>query len=497
MKRLTKNISFLLAILLLSGCILSCSETAENTQKDPADEPILNRETEAETEEETADPRLSADLDIMDLDGMTFHIYGGPPNDGGDWHVHDMIVEEMNGEVLNDSIFERNLFLEETYHFNIELTESTGSVQQEIENFVASGETTYHVFGTNAGIAANIAKSGYSYNLNSLPYFDFTQSYWSPSLVQPLSIEGRLFMVVGDISVVPKEGVRAFYFNKGLQADYQLESPYELVREGTWTYDKMFSMMETATHDTNGDGKMDKKDRYGMMGQSLLGMVLYQGSGESIVSKDENDSFILTVENERSVNALLKITELIQERKEHILFNDDWRGMLTMFENNQALFYTEVMLHIETMRGFDVDLGIIPTPKFDEQQENYSHFIDSTCNIVYSLPISNPDPDTTAYILEVISAASRHYITPAYYDVCLKAKYARDEESSQMLDIIFSTYHLDLSAIYGWGNMHGYLNSAFKDGGNIVSTIAALRGLTTKAIGKTIDMFYKNDSWKS
>ena len=38
--------------------------------------------------------------------------------------------------------------------------------------------------------------------------------------------------------------------------------------------------------------------------------------------------------------------------------------------------------------------------------------------------------------------------TPAYYDVCLKSKYARDEESSRMLDIIFDTYRLELSDVY-------------------------------------------------
>ena len=66
-----------------------------------------------------------------------------------------------------------------------------------------------------------------------------------------------------------------------------------------------------------------------------------------------------------------------------------------------------------------------------------------------------------------------------------------------MLDIIFSTYRLDLANMYGWGNMYGYLNSALNDGGNIVSTLAALRGLTTKALGKTIDKFKGNDSWES
>ena len=154
------------------------------------------------------------------------------------------------------------------------------------------------------------------------------------------------------------------------------------------------------------------------------------------------------------------------------------------------------MLHIETMRGYDVDFGIIPTPKYEESQQNYSHWVDNGCNLFYAVPVSLSDPDTSAYMLEAIAAASRYYLTPAYYDVCLKGKYSRDEESSEMLDIIFNTYHLDLGDVYGWGNISGFIMSALVDNGNISSTIAALRSMTNKSIKKTLDKFYKNKSWE-
>jgi len=42
-------------------------------------------------------------------------------------------------------------------------------------------------------------------------------------------------------------------------------------------------------------------------------------------------------------------------------------------------------------------------------------------------------------------------LLPAYYDIALKGKYVRDEESEEMLDLIFATKVFDLGWIYQIG----------------------------------------------
>jgi len=489
MKKFVRRLAWMEAVLILLASAVSCSEDGENLDTESTS-PVLSEETSTH-EEATLDERLVPGLEIRNLDGTTFRIFG-PKDTGEDWQLHDMAAEEMNGEVLNDEIYKRNDFLTETYDFNIELPDPAGA---SLASLITAGDTTYNAHAINAAGSVPLAADGMLLNLKSLPYIDLTQPYWSQTLTSPLSIAGRTYMATGDITVVPKEGVRAFYFNKDLLKDYHLDSPYELVREGRWTVDTMFSMMEAATTDLDGNGVMDKHDRYGFIGQTFMGIVLYQGSGESFASKDENDLYTITVENERSVSALIDITALMAQEKNNIYMTDDWQWLLSMFENDQGLFYTEVMRHIETMRGYDVVFGIIPTPKYDEAQENYSHYLDRGCNLFYSLPITAIDPDTDAYILEVIAAASRHYVTPAYYDVCLKSKYTRDEESSEMLDIIFSTYHLELAEVYGWGNMVSALNDCMNNNGNVSSRLKALHKVTAKHLKKTIESYQDNDTW--
>jgi len=445
MKKSAKYLALAEAILLLSFSYLSCSDADEQETTGPDTHPAI--ETAAEVEEETSDPRLIPDVEIMKQNDMVFRIYGYPPNEGGHWSVHDMVTDDLDGTVLNDSIYERNRFLEETYGFSIDVT-TASSMQQEIANLVSSGDNTYQVYGSNARTGVASAQMGYYRDLQSLENMDLTRSHWDHSLIDPLTVENRAFLATGDITVVPKEGVRVFYFNKDLIEDLHLESPYDLVLNGTWTLDKMFEMMQNGASDLNGDGIIDDNDRYAFQGSGDFPILFYLGANEEFIGKDENDSMILMAENERSVNVMMHVAELLDQNKDIIIRTWDWQGMLRRFDSQNALFYTDAAVHIETMRSYEVNFGILPTPKYDAAQDTYINYIDYFCNIFYAIPVCAPDPENTAYILEVISAASKQYITPAYYDVCLKSKYARDEESSRMLDIIFDTYRLELSNVY-------------------------------------------------
>ena len=53
-------------------------------------------------------------------------------------------------------------------------------------------------------------------------------------------------------------------------------------------------------------------------------------------------------------------------------------------------------------------------------------------------------------------------VTPAYYDVQLEGKMIRDEESSDMLDIILSTRLYDIGATYQIGGYNEKLMDMFR-----------------------------------
>jgi len=58
-------------------------------------------------------------------------------------------------------------------------------------------------------------------------------------------------------------------------------------------------------------------------------------------------------------------------------------------------------------------------------------------------------------ILEALAAESMNTLKPAYYDLSLKGKYVRDEESEEMLDLIFQSRIYDLGWLYLIGDYGG------------------------------------------
>ncbi|MBQ3591624.1 MAG: hypothetical protein II979_06745, partial [Clostridia bacterium] len=129
-----------------------------------------------------------------------------------------------------------------------------------------------------------------------------------------------------------------------------------------------------------------------------------------------------------------------------------------------------------------------------EAQEGYAHFLDSHCNIMYSLPVTQAAPEDAAYILETIAYASRTTITPAYYDICLKSKYSRDEESAAMLDIIFTSYRLELADVFAIGDIYSSVVSGLQKG-NISSMLAGKETSVQTAIETVTEKFTEGNNW--
>ena len=136
-----------------------------------------------------------------------------------------------------------------------------------------------------------------------------------------------------------------------------------------------------------------------------------------------------------------------------------WRDKQIAFENSQGLFFSEVLQLAERMRASDVYFGMIPFPKYDENQKNYYAFADSHCMNHMFIPTTNQHLEETKQILEILNAESYYIMRPAYYDKALNGKFIRDDESSKMLDIILANKAISQDMMYSWG-MYEALNNA-------------------------------------
>ena len=468
-----KKILILFASAALLILLASCSqEPAGNTGPDAAD----SRETDdipAATTE-----RFTPDLPEIDFGGYEFRALV-PVNNAYGSYTFD--TEEETGDNLNDAIYKRNRYVEEKY--NVVLT------QTEISDFwplidmfkksVMSGSDDFDVSTQNRSL--NLASQGYCLLPDDLPYIDMSRPWYAQDLNNTYRIGNKNFIAYSDECMSVYDAVIAICFNKTLIRDLGLDNPYELVLNGTWTHDKFFAMCAAAVADLDGDGVMTDADRYGILSQNdeFLGN-FWVAAGIKTVGKDHDDMLALNLAgNEPLLNILEKTHQNIYGGEK--IFFDTYKDKVTsfqgelvdvshkQFENNLGLFVTAKMVRIPHLRTMETDFGIIPFPKADENQTRY--YAASNGAWPKIVPNTAPNPERTSIILEALAAESRNLTIPAFVEICLKTKYVRDEESTEMLTIILNSVTEDLGTTIFWDSVKSTLLNEVMGKGNFISVI--------------------------
>jgi hypothetical protein len=110
---------------------------------------------------------------------------------------------------------------------------------------------------------------------------------------------------------------------------------------------------------------------------------------------------------------------------------DDWST--TAFTEGRALFLTEFVGTVNTLRSAGFEYGILPCFKYDDTQEDYcSSFLPSPS----AIPATCTDKERSGVILSAFAAGGYKKVSVAYFETAVKTKYTTDEDSAEMLDII-------------------------------------------------------------
>ncbi|MBR4961663.1 MAG: hypothetical protein IKY52_12275, partial [Clostridia bacterium] len=313
----------------------------------------------------------------------------------------------------------------------------------------------------------NLAQAGYTMSMYDLPYIDLTKPWWDQGCTEDLTLMGNIYFATGDITVIDNDATWVLMFNKQLYEDNGFDNIYERVLDNNWYYDDMLEMMSAAALDVNGDGKMlHADDIFGFATSDDSGQGLFYASGEKLVYKDGDGMPYLCTNAERMSGVVELAGKLMSDKKvtinTSVVGTSD--GLRQLFEEGRALFFGEVMQCIIRMRESETAFGLIPWPKYDEDQENYHHFVHGTAGKVVTVTVSVKDQEMSGAIVEAMAAKSMYTLTPAYYDVAITRKYMRDEESIEMLDIILQDRRYDLGYIYNWGNLYSNIRTIIVGG---------------------------------
>jgi hypothetical protein len=220
-----------------------------------------------------------------------------------------------------------------------------------------------------------------------------------------------------------------------------LEDPYKLVREGKWTIDKLSEMAVAASKDLNGDGIFDKGDdqfglEYGIQWQTPS---LMYACDLLTVTLDSNGYPAVEIDSQKQIAAYEKIYNLLWDGDKTYCYVGDVPALANVphigIESNRVLFVQWNLFNCENLRAAEVEYGILPLPKYDENQEKY---LSNSWTGMYGLPVNIPEEklEMIGTVMESMSALGRTDVIPVYYDILLKEKVSRDDDSREMLDII-------------------------------------------------------------
>lgn len=453
----TKSLAALLAALMLLPPLSSCGEkkTEINEAKSESQSAADNAEG-TPAEEENIDPLAHLPQNNYDGHNFVMLIRNYP-----DW-LSDMVAEELNGEGVNDAVYRRNLETAERYNITISHKVSSNSnYEMDAKSVILADEDAYDLIIPHGRAAHAYANEGLVMDWNDMKYVDLTQSWWDADAVRSFTILDSVFCMTGDISYQSIGACNAMLFNKDYFDEYNLEYPYETVKEGNWTFDYFASMVEGYSRDLDGDGMLGDGDIYGYGTFHWVGPIqAFYTSGSRVVEKIDGE-YSLNVYNERSINMFERYFALYDSENVWKVPTSVVQNGATseMFRKGGMLFADMNITEVVALRDMDYSFGILPWPKYDETSEYLSN-VDAGVNL-FVVPITASDLDRTSLVIETLCILGRKYVIPAYYDVALKTRDSRDEKSSAMLDIIREHRVFDLG--YYNEQMGGILANQFAD----------------------------------
>lgn len=435
-----KSLTAFLALILLAAQLAAVTSCA-GTEKVSESSGITTSESDAVT----ADP-YSPQFALKNYDGKTFTIYNFNEN-------KDMVyMESENGDTMDDAVYKRNAAVEDALGINIEAKTDTtwDTAYPTINSIVMSGDTSCDLAVTHCynGVTAMIS-SNIVCDWNKIPNADLTMPYWNTDINTSLSICGKTPFASGQMFL---PATQVIVFNKGLAQENGLGDIYSIVKDGKWTIDKLDELATKVSGDIDGDGQMTIGDQYGFVTMLEYPLVsLMSGAGIKAVDKNDEGVPQVVVNTEKMHTFVEKVYDLLFH--DNTSFTYPMGGDVPDFKNGHTLFELKGLGTVENLRDSDIEFGIIPVPKYDENQENY-YSLD--IGSLITVPLSASDKELCGSAAEYLMYESGCIVVPAYYDVLLTQKVARDEESAEMLDMVFNNRVYEIGMNYMFPGCSGY-----------------------------------------
>lgn len=443
-----------LLVLLASLMCLSTVACGTNTE-DPSSETTGASETAAVTEAETeVQLGLPSNLNYNGEE-IAIHCEKNSVD----------VIGELGSDVVSAAVYARNVNVETRLNVTlVTIEEEADNQMAEARRLITSGEDVIDILAGYQFYALPHAYENLYLNLSEEIYLDWSKPWWADSYMDTIQWDENRYVLVGDISLQMLQNMSAFFVNKRLFEDAfgSINGLYNTVFDGKWTYEVMNKYVADIYQDLNNNGKTDEGDVVGMRTHTATPTDHFAyTAGLTLSIREDDGSIVLPEEQSRNVAIAEAMYHLFYENSGCFVsssgdLNEYRKHCMYSFSDGDTLFAPFLMTAADSFRDMTDPYAIITFPKLDELQENYQTLVhDSTT--VFAVPITVKDSEMHGAVLEALCYESYKQVTPAYFDVVLKSRYASDPSSARAIDMIRANIRTDFiyanNYIFGTANL--------------------------------------------
>lgn len=446
-----KLLALILAVLTLLTMLVACVEKVPDETGDPS------ATTEAPSSSDVVtDFKDQGDNTVADLDQQIINILA--------WEDAEQIEFEYDSNdvtmsSINDALLERNKAVENRLNCILKFTYTPGNYNN-LDNYIKKVEAYDNgsenefmdIYAAYSMTTASLSTKGFCANLMNLTSetgLDFNKPWWPETMVAEGMFDNKLYVCTGDISTNLLWMMETMYFNKDLMVTYghTEDELYTIVENGEWTMEKFLSYVYDTYADTDADNAFSAGDTYGYTLGTWNGYIddFYVGCGFQFFERDAEGKLQIasTLGGEKEDNLVNMLYDFGYDDSVHMNTSDPdvFKAGRAIFTNNRARYASRLREDTE------VSYGIMPMPKYDTLQENYSTNIGFP-HTLYSVSASSEDRMNAATVLQSLAAQSYLNVTPVLFEETLKLRYSPELEDAKMFDILKNTLCFDVGRTY-------------------------------------------------
>jgi len=460
--------------MLVTMILVSCGEAPATKPVSKTDEGGQPTQSTVSTLE-TAEPEEVPDIptpEELNFDGQALKILVWKAagrltvNDNDDFY-DEIDAENMEGEAVFEAGMLRQNSLEDKYGITVEVEVTSERVDTKYLNAYSAGLVEWDIISPVINYVPALIQSQSLMELSHLEYLDTSKTYWDQGLLEALAIDGKNYVLSGDISTMDEEMNICVAYNRTLGEEMGID-PFPYIEDNKWTMDVMYQLAKEVTKDLDGGGSFDLNDQYGIAHQYGSGTIMLQGSGELYAKLNADGVPEITINNSRVHSILEKLSEIYNDPQATGLVPGvyaSWTELNNAMVAGKVAFRPANIYNLKEYLLMEDEFTVLPMPKFEEDQPGYHHLVLTNAAHGYCVPATTDRTEFISIMLEELAYMGRKYLTPAYYESYVSARLTADQKTAEMFDIIFATKTCDLGYIFDWGGMKSVLTQAMQYGG--------------------------------